>query len=207
MSDAQICPTCGAELPPDTRPEACPRCLLSLGAGAPSDPGDTTEARPSGSPPPAPTPAELAPHFPQLEIREVLGRGGMGVVYRARQKSLDREVALKILSVSGDADEAFAERFAIEARALASLDHPNIVTIHDSGRAGRFYYLLMEFIEGDNLRQTMRSGTIPSRAALGVVSQICDALQFAHDAGIVHRDIKPENILISSVGLVKIADF
>ena len=203
MSDEHSCPKCGTELPPETRPEDCPRCLMSLGVGGSSGRG----ASAVGNAPPAPGPEQLAPHFPQLEILEVLGRGGMGVVYRARQTSLDREVALKILSVSAEAGDAFAGRFAIEAKALARLDHPNIVTVYDFGVAGGYYYLMMELVEGVNLRQAMRSGAIGSGSALGVVSQVCGALQFAHDEGIVHRDIKPENILVDPSGRVKIADF
>ena len=107
---------------------------------------------------PAPTPEELAPHFPQLEIFECLGRGGMGVVYKARQTSLGRLVALKLLAPERVGDAKFAERFAQEAKALAALNHTNIVTIHDFGQAGGFFYLLMEFVDGVNLRQAMKAG-------------------------------------------------
>jgi serine/threonine protein kinase len=168
---------------------------------------DETTARPGGIASPPPEPAELAPHFPHLEILEILGQGGMGVVYKARQKALDRLVALKILAVDPDADAAFAERFAREAKALASLSYPTLVTVFDFGQAGTHYYLLMEYIEGANLRQMIRAGKIAPREALGIVSQVCDALQFAHDEGIIHRDIKPENILVDKKGRVKIADF
>src|SRR5438034_9028063 len=96
-------------------------------------------------------PGEIAPHFPQLEVVECLGRGGMGVVYKARQKSLDRMVALKLLAPEKVSDPAFAERFAREAQALAKLHHPNIVTIHDFGEVGGFFYLLMEYVDGVNL--------------------------------------------------------
>ncbi|MDH7502318.1 MAG: serine/threonine-protein kinase, partial [Verrucomicrobiota bacterium] len=150
---------------------------------------------------------QLAPLFPQLELLELLGKGGMGAVYRARQPSLDRLVALKILSPEFASDPGFAKRFAREARALARLNHPGIVTVHDSGQAGGFYYLIMEFVDGMNLRQLLNSGRISPREALAIVPQICDALQYAHDEGIVHRDIKPENILVDRKGRVKIADF
>jgi len=152
-------------------------------------------------------PEELAPHFPQLEILECLGRGGMGVVYKARQKSLNRLVALKLLAPERVADAKFAERFANEARALAALNHPGIVTIHDFGQAGGFYYLLMEFVDGVNLRQAMKAGRFTPEQALAVVPPVCEALQFAHEHGIVHRDIKPENLLLDKDGRVKIADF
>jgi serine/threonine protein kinase len=150
---------------------------------------------------------ELARKFPQLEILELIGRGGMGAVYKARQKELDRIVALKILPPGIGDDAAFAERFAREARALARLNHPGIVTIHDFGRADGLYFFVMEFVDGVNLRQLLASGRVSPREALAIVPQICDALQFAHDQGIVHRDIKPENILLDRHGRVKVADF
>ncbi len=152
-------------------------------------------------------PAELAPLFPQLEILECLGRGGMGVVYKARQKSLNRFVALKLLAPERVGDGKFAEHFAREAQALAALNHPNIVTIHDFGQAGGFYFLLMEFVDGVNLRQLLRARKFTPEEALAIVPPLCDALQFAHDRGIVHRDIKPENLLLDKDGRVKVADF
>jgi serine/threonine protein kinase len=155
----------------------------------------------------APLPEELAGRFPQLEILAFIGQGGMGAVYKARQKQLDRIVALKILPPGiGDA-AAFAERFAREAKALAKLDHPGIVTIHEFGQAGGMFFFIMEFVDGVNLRQLLQTGRVSPREALAIVPQICDALQFAHDQGIVHRDIKPENILLDRRGRVKVADF
>lgn len=158
-------------------------------------------------PPPAPDIAQLAPHFPQLEILDCLGRGGMGVVYKARQKTLNRMVALKLLAPEREADPAFAERFAREAQALAALSHPNIVTVHDFGQAGGYFYLLMEFVDGVNLRQAMKAGRFTPPQALAMVPPICEALQYAHDRGVVHRDIKPENLLLDKEGRLKIADF
>jgi predicted Ser/Thr protein kinase len=142
-----------------------------------------------------------------LEIIELIGRGGMGAVYKARQKSLGRLVALKILPPRHAANPSFAERFSREAHSLAELNHPNIVTVHDFGRAGEFYFLMMEYIDGVNLRQAMIAGRFTPRQALAMVPPICEALQFAHDRGIVHRDIKPENLLLDKTGRVKIADF
>jgi tRNA A-37 threonylcarbamoyl transferase component Bud32 len=154
-----------------------------------------------------PEPADLQPHFPQLEILALLGKGGMGAVYKARQKQLGRLVAVKILPSEVGRDPAFAERFSREARALAQLHHQNIVGVYDFGQTGDLYYFVMEFVDGANLRELIRSGNLTSEQALGIVPQVCEALQFAHDEGIVHRDIKPENILIDSRGRVKIADF
>jgi predicted Ser/Thr protein kinase len=131
----------------------------------------------------------------------------MGVVYKARQKNLDRIVALKVLSPHLSEDPEFVERFTREAKALAQLSHPNIVGIHDSGIHDRVPYLVMEYIDGTPLRGVMAGGKFTPDRALEVIPQICDALQYAHANGIVHRDIKPENILIDRQGRVKIADF
>jgi tRNA A-37 threonylcarbamoyl transferase component Bud32 len=155
----------------------------------------------------APAPADLARHFPHLEILEFVGKGGMGAVYRARQRGLDRMVAVKILPPEVARDPAFAERFSREARSLARFNHPNIVTVYDFGETGGLYYIIMEFVAGRNLRQLLQAGALSETQPLHIVAQICDALQYAHDAGVVHRDIKPENILFDARGQVKIADF
>jgi tRNA A-37 threonylcarbamoyl transferase component Bud32 len=195
------CSKCGAALPSAATAGLCPRCLMAE-AMAPTQAG----AEPSAGRETIP-PAELAPHFPQLEILECLGRGGMGVVYKARQKTLNRLVALKLLAPERVREAKFAERFTREAQALAALNHPNIVTIYDFGQAGGFYYLLMEFVDGVNLRQLLRMRKFTPEEALAIVPPLCDALQFAHDRGIVHRDIKPENLLLDKDGRVKVADF
>ena len=179
----------------------CARCLLSAAVKAP-----TGAAMGSGTLPAA-SPEEIAEFFPHLEILELLGRGGMGVVYKARQRQLDRMIALKILPPEAGADPAFAERFGREARSLARLNHPNIVAVYDFGQTEGLFYLIMEFIDGANLREVMRSGGMRPEEALAIVPRICEALQYAHDEGIMHRDIKPENILIDKKGRVKIADF
>jgi tRNA A-37 threonylcarbamoyl transferase component Bud32 len=145
--------------------------------------------------------------FPQLEILELIGAGGMGAVFKARQPKLERWVALKVLPQELAGAPGFADRFAREARLLARLNHPNIVTVYDFGKSGGYYYLLMEYVNGVNLRQAMEAGRFSPPAALSLVPQICDALQFAHQEGILHRDIKPENLLLDSKGRIKIADF
>jgi serine/threonine protein kinase len=142
-----------------------------------------------------------------LEILECIGRGGMGVVYKARQKALNRVVALKLLAPGQEKDASFATRFVREAQALASLSHPNIITIYDFGDAGGYYHLLMEYVDGVNLRQAMGAGRFTPEQALAIVPPVCEALQYAHEHGIVHRDIKPENLLLNKEGRVKIADF
>jgi tRNA A-37 threonylcarbamoyl transferase component Bud32 len=205
MSDESpsLCPRCGASLDGIRVDGLCARCLGALNfASETMIPGDT--GRPQSPPL---TPGDLAPHFPQLEIVACLGRGGMGVVYKARQKSLNRFVALKLLAPERADDPQFAARFAKEAQALAALNHPNIVGVYDFGQAGGFYFLLMEFVDGVNLRQLLQAQRLTPKEALSIVPPVCDALQCAHDHGIVHRDIKPENLLIDKAGTVKIADF
>jgi len=156
----------------------------------------------------SPEPDELARQFPQLEILELLGQGGMGVVYKARQRQLDRLVALKILPPQIGQTEAFAERFTREARSLARLSHPHIVIIYDFGHTeAGLYYFIMEFVDGTDLRRTIQTGDLSASEALKIIPQICEALQYAHEEGIVHRDIKPENILLNRKGQVRIADF
>ncbi|MHC4518776.1 MAG: serine/threonine-protein kinase [Planctomycetota bacterium] len=155
-----------------------------------------------------PEPGQLAEKFPELEIIELLGQGGMGAVYKARQKQLDRLVALKILPPEVGQSEAFAERFTREARSLARLNHPQIVTVYDFGRTeDGLYYFLMEFVDGTDLRRVIQAGGLTSEQALAIVPQVCEALHYAHKKGIVHRDIKPENLLLDKEGNIKIADF
>jgi tRNA A-37 threonylcarbamoyl transferase component Bud32 len=202
IASSKNCPQCGAPLQESAPGGLCPRCVMALNFNTETVFTDEPAARPA-----PPTPAELAPHFPQLEILECLGRGGMGVVYKARQPQLDRMVALKILAPERVTDARFADRFQREARALAKLNHPNIVTIHDFGQTGGYFYLLMELVDGVNLRELLRGQRMAPREALAVVPAICEALQYAHDRGIIHRDIKPENILLDKEGRVKIADF
>lgn len=155
----------------------------------------------------APSLAELAPHFPQLELLELLGQGGMGAVYKAKQTRLDRYVALKILPRLAGQEAEFANRFAREAQTMARLSHPNIVAIHDYGEAAGWFFFIMEYVDGVNLRQAIQAKSVQPKEALLIVGQVCEALQYAHDEGVVHRDIKPENILLDKRGRVKIADF
>ncbi|MFL5244545.1 MAG: serine/threonine-protein kinase [Gemmataceae bacterium] len=211
VPEVHSCPHCGAHLPQDAPEGLCPRCLMHQAIPSPWPTPARAPAVHTGPPRhgsfAAPALADLTPLFTQLEIQELLGQGGMGAVYKARHAKLDRLVALKILPSEPGQDSAFADRFTREARALAKLSHPNIVAVHDFGDAGGQFYLIMEFVDGLNLRQLMHASRLPANEALRIVSQICDALQYAHDEGIVHRDIKPENILIDKRGRVKIADF
>ena len=257
MTESTKCLQCDAPLPPHFPPGLCPACLLRqgmspstlTGAAGEGSGGSGSGTRRGWIPP---TVEELTPKFPQWEIVALLGQGGMGAVYKVRQRELDRWAALKVLPDEVASDPNFAERFQREARTLAQLSHQHIVTVYEFGQRGGVFYLLMEFVDGVTLRQAIRAGTtgnpvsgralaagpvqppaasalpltgndpgfaspshssssatpaISASQALAVVGQICDALQFAHEEGVVHRDIKPENILIDKRGRVKIADF
>src|SRR5208282_5978015 len=226
MADEKTCPHCGKPVPPTALGGICPECMLKAGLASQTEgPGGVGPQGTKVVQPP-PSLAEIASLFPQLEILECLGRGGMGVVYRARQPRLNRLVALKILARDKEQDAQFAERFTREAQALARLNHPNIVTVYDFGSVGQasrlpgersnasgekedvsptspagtgetpaLHYLVMEFVDGLNLRQLLQTRKMKPEQALTIVPKICEALQYAHEQGIVHRDIKPENIL------------
>lgn len=190
------CPTCHTPIAGNAPGGFCPSCLLR----------EASEEVVSGKSP-APSLPEMAEAFPELEILELIGQGGMGFVYKARQRELDRIVALKILSPELSSDPSFEERFSREARVLGKLQHPNVVSIYEQGKSGGFFYLMMEYVDGVNLRQAMAAGRFPPEQALALIPGICDALQAAHTQGIWHRDIKPENILLDQNGQVKIVDF
>jgi serine/threonine protein kinase len=202
------CPKCGAPLASGTVDGLCPACLLALNLATQTEcSGATNPLGAKVAKEAALAPEAIAKKFPHFEIICCLGRGGMGVVYQARQKSLDRVVALKILAPEREKDPQFAARFAREAKTLAQLNHPNIVTVHDFGETEGMFYLVMEFVDGVNLRHLLGSGHLTPPEALAIVPPICDALEYAHRRGIVHRDIKPENLLLDKQGRVKIADF
>jgi serine/threonine protein kinase len=201
------CPKCRTPLPPSAPRGLCPACLMDAAGGE-------TEVMPTPAGFGAPLDLDtLRRAFPQLEILAPLGAGGMGRVYKVRQPNLDRLAALKVLPPDFARDPAWVERFTREARALARLNHPNIVQVYDVGQTsgGRdsapLCWLLMEYVDGVTLRQVQRTGGLSAREALALVPKLCDALQYAHEKGVLHRDIKPENILLDSAGTAKIADF
>ncbi|MBL9176471.1 MAG: protein kinase [Verrucomicrobiaceae bacterium] len=154
---------------------------------------------------------EMQAMLPQYQFEKLLGRGGMGAVYKAQQVSLDRPVAIKVLpsDLIDNADANFLERFKNEARTMARLNHPSIVNVYDFGetQAGLLYFV-MEFIDGTDVLQMIASqGRLPEEYALSITAHVCDALAYAHKNGVIHRDIKPANILINMEGAVKVADF
>lgn len=213
------CPTCGGALETG---QACPRCATAASPGAEPSPTlpspvpvhdmatqksppregmfRTVQAARGGVEPPP------VKRIRGVELQEPIGKGGMGQVYRGRQVDLDRTVAVKILPVALSADAEFVERFKREAKALATLDHPNIVRVHDCGVEDGHTFLVMELVDGPNLREMLKKGLKPDEA-LALMPPICDALEYAHGQGVVHRDIKPENVLVDRQGHVKIADF
>ncbi len=142
-----------------------------------------------------------------FRIESVLGRGGMGVVYRAMQHSLGRAVAIKVLPAKFGDNPQFVERFRREVDVLSRLSHPNIVTVFERGDVDGAPYVAMEYVEGTTLREVMRNGPLPRSEALLLVRAILSALEHAHGKGIIHRDIKPENVLVAPGGIVKVADF
>jgi len=172
------CPRCGARFP-DRRLDLCPICLLE----ADLPPARLGEA---------------------LELLEEIGRGGMGAVYRAHHARLGRDVAVKFLPEDLATDPGFEKRLAREARALARLSHPGIVAVHDLGREQERSYIVMEYVDGAPLSDSL---PVPVGRAVEIARQACDALAHAHAQGLVHRDIKPSNLLLARDGRLKIADF
>jgi predicted ATPase/serine/threonine protein kinase len=145
--------------------------------------------------------------FGNYEILQQLGAGGMGEVYRARDTSLDRQVAIKTLSVERLAQPEALARFEKEARSASALNHPNIVTIYELGHVNSTRYIAMELVDGETLRQSLACGPIPFRKSVALAAQIADALAKAHEIGVVHRDLKPENLMVSVDGTAKVLDF
>ena len=139
---------------------------------------------------------ELGSQFGGYEIEGVLGRGGMGVVYEARQVSLDRTVAIKVLAGELEDDQSFQERFRVEQRLMAAIEHPHIVTVYEAGEVDGLLYLAMRLVRGPNLKDLIGSGELDAARALRLLAQAADALDAAHEAGLIHRDIKPQNLLV-----------
>lgn len=194
----KICGKCGGKIPPDAPDGMCPRCLLKLSIDQPPETRDRTGPH---------SLEEISSWFPHLEIVGLLGRGGMGTVYKARQIEIDRTVAVKMISRPSGQDPELTERFLREAKALAKLSHGNIVSIYDFGEIKGHCYFIMEYVEGRNLQDRIDCGNLKPEQILQIARDLCDALVYAHDKGIVHRDIKPSNILIDDNNNVKIADF
>lgn len=205
----------------DIRKRVLRRCMsanpspyLSKGSASSQAFGDPTvivaKPKPKSKGWEPPSPQELSKLLAQYEVDMLLGRGGMGAVYKGKHRTLDRVVAIKILPPEmDDIDESYAVRFKNEARAMARLSHPNIVSVYDFGEAaGGLLYFVMEFIEGLDVHKMLKEqGRLQSNHVKNIVAQVCDALDYAHEMKIIHRDIKPANIMVGYDGRVKVADF
>ena len=213
MMQTRTCPRCSSWFAEDQIDGEfagmCPKCLAAIlqesHAGV-SEVKVSTSGGPAGPFPPV-APLRPGERFGGFEILGVLGQGGMGVVYKARQTSLDRTVALKVLAprIAGSAE--FARRFDHEAKVLASINHPNVVQVHDFGRQGDVHYLVMEYVDGESLENALHRGRPEPAWILRILRDVSRGLGRVHGAGIVHRDLKPANILIARDGTAKIGDF
>src|SRR6266446_714620 len=155
-----------------------------------------------------PTVEEAARLFPNYEILELVGRGGMGAVYKARQLALDRLVAVKLLPLEVSVNKDFKDRFVREARTMAKLNHPNIIAVHDFGTTSEGHlFFVMEFIEGATLHAIIHEVGLEPDQALYLAGEVCAALTYAHGKGVIHRDIKPANVMVDADSHVKVADF
>ena len=207
--EKSTCPNCGAEAPD----HVCPVCSTEAEvetevAATKAVDGEKNNSQSAGRSGSEGSEVEwLQRELPDYELIRELGAGGMGRVFLAKHIPLDRLVAIKILSVKLSAQEDFLRRFLREAQAMAKLVHGNIVQIYDYGENEHSCYIIMEYVEGSNLLELIRGGKLEPEQALAIVSQICDALQFAHECGVIHRDIKPGNVMVSPTGQVKVADF
>ena len=201
MPSDRYCSECGSPIPGNTPEGCCPRCLLGLADTAPA--GVTAQACSDG----LSLPAEPGQFFGNYELLDQIGQGGMGVVYKARQKGLDRTVAVKLLRSTFLAGEAGVKRFRVEAQAVARLQHPNVVSIHEVGEQNGLLFFSMDYVEGQNLAQVVRGTPLSADRAARYVKTIAEAIHYAHQRGILHRDLKPANILLDTSDQPRITDF
>src|SRR5438132_5541473 len=194
----RFCRKCGAAIPPDSPQHSCGACLLESGLG-PVEPEPEVTVHLGSSP--------MLMDFGDYELLEQIGRGGQGVVFRARQKSLNRIVALKVIGLGHWATEAHLKRFRLEAEAAASLEHPGIVPIHEVGERDGSCYFSMKFVEGGQLDEVAKRQPIPIRQAVELIAKVARTVHYAHEHGILHRDIKPGNILLDQKGGPHLTDF
>ena len=194
----KFCRKCGAAIPPDSPQNSCGACLLETGL-------DSEEAVAGIDDPAQPTPKLM--DFGDYELLEQIGRGGQGVVFRARQKSLNRVVALKVISLGQWASKAHVKRFRREAEAAARLEHPSIVPIYEVGERDGSCYFSMKFVEGGQLDETARREPMPIRRAVELIGKVARTVHYAHEHGILHRDIKPGNILLDAKAEPHLTDF
>lgn len=207
MTRGRQCSECGAELAGTMPLGLCPQCLIRLGlAAAPQEAASTADGSDAASSP-ALGPSTDLPVFGDYQLIEEIGRGGMGVVYKARQLSLDRLVALKTILFGPLATPEQIRRFRTEASAAAALQHPNIVAVHEVGVHQSQHYLVMDLVDGPNLGRLVREKPLPARQAATYLKAVAEAIHFAHERGILHRDLKPSNVLVGSDDRPRVADF
>ena len=204
----RLCPKCGAEIQPDAPEGACPRCLLKAGLRALTNEEDGTPGLTAGQHATRSERfAEILGEVGDYELLEEIGRGGQGVVFRARQKSLNRLVALKVIGLGQWATKAHVKRFRLEAEAAARLNHPCIVPIHEVGERDGACYFSMGLIEGGQLDAVLKREPMPIRRAVELIVKLARTVEYAHGHGILHRDIKPGNVLLDNKGEPHLTDF
>src|SRR5262245_22364094 len=199
MSDAKTCPRCGRPFSGEGMHGLCPRCLGDMAFAIDDGPDSAGAAEPSA-------PSKLR-YFGDYELIEEIARGGMGVVFKARQVSLNRIVAVKMLLSGQFAKKDFLERFRAEAQAAANLQHPNVVAIHEIGEHEGQSYFSMDYVEGGHLGTLVRDQPLPAKRAAAYVKVIAEAIHYAHQHGVLHRDLKPSNILIDPFDQPRVTDF
>jgi tetratricopeptide (TPR) repeat protein/predicted Ser/Thr protein kinase len=199
MAENRICGQCAAEIPLDAPQGLCLQCLAKVALSFAKPASETARTLESD--------LEKIRYFGDYELLEEIARGGMGVVYRARQVSLNRIVAVKMLLFGKFSSDEFLKRFQTEARAAASLQHPNIVAIHEIGEHEGQQYFSMDYVPGKSLGELVREGPLPPKRAATYLKTIAEAIRYAHQHGILHRDLKPSNVLIDEFDQPRITDF
>jgi eukaryotic-like serine/threonine-protein kinase len=198
ITTGKFCRKCGAAIPPNSPQQSCGACLLETGLGSAEPEAEINVDR---------APSPMLMDFGDYELLEQIGRGGQGVVFRARQKSLNRIVALKVIGLGNWATAAHLKRFRLEAEAAARLEHPGIVPIHEVGECDGSCYFSMKFVEGGQLDEVSKREPMPIRRAVELIAKVARTVHYAHEHGILHRDIKPGNILLDAKGEPHLTDF